>query len=395
MEWLVDGFPARWDCGMWSLALGWLHILSDVAIFGAYMAIPWLIWSALERLRAEHPAAAESLRKPASAAVLFVGFCGVAHLLEALTFWVPLYRLSGPWKGLTALVSVYAVVVFAKLLPAALSLRSAEHFESQLADRTESLQRDKDRAVDVQRAIQKRVGVVAAIFAHDLRQPVRAVRNLVGMVQHRGDRMDPGQRDELLLKVHDRADVALRMLDELHDYSLLLSGQEEGPASKITVLDFLTYLETLEAAHPDRERMRLSLETTYATRHPPSLPVITSSIRRVVDNLVDNSVKYRQGDVATIHVRCVIGNDRMAVQVDDDGMGFDPEVADLIFNPFHQLRPHQHKAEGGMGMGLAICKEIVVRYGGQIEASSPGEGQGASVRFDIPLSKPEVADAMG
>ncbi len=112
----TSSFPARWHCGDWSAWHGWTHIGADLAIFGAYMAIPLSIavfmWS---RRRVELP----------TLWWLFAGFilsCGVTHLVEATLFWHPWYRFSGLLKVTTAIISWATVFAIYRALPAAARL---------------------------------------------------------------------------------------------------------------------------------------------------------------------------------------------------------------------------------------------------------------------------------
>lgn len=112
----TSGFPARWNCGTWSDALGWLHIGSDVAIFGAYTAIPIvLVYFVVRKPDVPFP----------RIIWLFVAFilsCGLGHLLEAVIFWHPVYRLAGVVKLVTATVSWGTVVALVFIVPKALKL---------------------------------------------------------------------------------------------------------------------------------------------------------------------------------------------------------------------------------------------------------------------------------
>ena len=94
-----DGFPRRWDCGVgWESepAVGWMHIVSDIAIFGAYTAIPLMLLYFI-------------LRKKTGAFLpvfwlfaVFILACGCVHLVEATIFWHPWYRFSALMKVVTA-----------------------------------------------------------------------------------------------------------------------------------------------------------------------------------------------------------------------------------------------------------------------------------------------------
>lgn len=110
--WLFDtsGFPPRWQCGTWPAALGWLHIAGDLGIWSAYMAIPCAIAIFLARRRLPLPGIAWLF-------IAFIASCGIGHLLEAVTFWLPLYRFTGAWKAITALLSWATALVIIWIMP--------------------------------------------------------------------------------------------------------------------------------------------------------------------------------------------------------------------------------------------------------------------------------------
>ena len=123
----TSDYPARWYCGTWSTDVGWLHIVSDVAIFAAYAAIPAVLLYWLLRRRDDIPFP--------HVVWLFGGFilsCGLGHLLEAVIFWWPAYRLAGLLKAITAIVSCVTVVVIARLVPKALDLPGISRLSSEL-----------------------------------------------------------------------------------------------------------------------------------------------------------------------------------------------------------------------------------------------------------------------
>lgn len=107
----ASDFPARWHCGNWSEFLGWLHIISDVATFGAYFAIPGvLIYFA--RKRTDFP-----FSKLFWLSAGFILACGTVHLIEAIIFWHPIYRVSALMKLITAVVSWVTVGTLIRFAP--------------------------------------------------------------------------------------------------------------------------------------------------------------------------------------------------------------------------------------------------------------------------------------
>ncbi|HET6332612.1 MAG TPA: ATP-binding protein [Polyangiales bacterium] len=138
----TTGFPARWHCGRWSAQLGWLHILSDIAIFGAYMAIPVaLVFFIRQR---------KDLPKPFPIVFwmfgAFIVACGMTHIIEAVIFWHPVYRLAGVMKAATAGVSWMTLAFLVPAVPKALALKAPDELKRQVAEATTQLRRERDAA---------------------------------------------------------------------------------------------------------------------------------------------------------------------------------------------------------------------------------------------------------
>src|SRR5258708_4239985 len=100
----TSDFPPRWNCGRWSDGLGWLHILSDLGIFAAYLAIPCVLGYFVLR-RKDIP-----FKRVFWLFGAFILACGTTHLIEAIIFWWPIYPLAGLIKLFTAAVSWATVV---------------------------------------------------------------------------------------------------------------------------------------------------------------------------------------------------------------------------------------------------------------------------------------------
>ena len=125
----VSGFPPRWECGDWSSELGWLHILSDLGIWSAYVAIPCVLGFFLLRKK-NIP-----FRMVFWLFGLFILACGTTHLMEAIIFWWPAYRLAGVLKFFTAVVSWCTVIALVPITPQALAMRSPLELEREIGER--------------------------------------------------------------------------------------------------------------------------------------------------------------------------------------------------------------------------------------------------------------------
>jgi hypothetical protein len=126
------GFPPRWHCGDWSRFHGWLYIVSDVTIWLAYLLIPTILILFIQRRR--------DIPFPPVFWLFgaFIVACGTTHLLDAIMFWAPAYRVSALVRLATAVISMATVFHLLKILPQALSLRGPQAFELERSRRTEA-----------------------------------------------------------------------------------------------------------------------------------------------------------------------------------------------------------------------------------------------------------------
>lgn len=150
----TSGFPPRWHCGEWSAAHGWLHIVSDLAIFGAYAAIPISITAYVVIKKQE-----VAFQRLYWLFAFFILSCGFTHLIEATIFWQPWYRLSATVKVITAVLSWGTVFALIKVLPLAFQLPGTAKLNNQL--REEIKERQQSEA-----ALQKSSAQLELAMAH-------------------------------------------------------------------------------------------------------------------------------------------------------------------------------------------------------------------------------------
>ena len=143
--------------------------------------------------------------------------------------------------------------------------------------------------------------------------------------------------------------------------------------------------------------LQYSVDETGATINIDTLPDMVgdaSQMGQVFLNLLSNSMKFRRADVPpVINVTCEPFNQEddvrewIKLRFSDNGIGFDSQYADRVFSIFQRL--HGQDQYKGTGIGLALCRKIIERHGGSIEAQSE-QGQGAVFTVILPRTQPEV-----
>ncbi len=149
------GFFPRWNCGDWTPGHGWLHVLSDLAIWSAYFAIPCLLVYFVLRRR-DIP-----FRPIFWLFGAFILACGTTHLMEAVIFWHPVYRLAGVIKLLTALVSWATVIALVPVIPKALAMRTPGELGMEVAARKQAEDALQRANAELETRVQERTAELA------------------------------------------------------------------------------------------------------------------------------------------------------------------------------------------------------------------------------------------
>jgi signal transduction histidine kinase len=185
----------------------------------------------------------------------------------------------------------------------------------------------------------------------------------------------------LMGMVTDASNRLAILIDDLLDVSRIQSGQLALRTTTVDLAGLVGQVATGRAETLDDEH-------TLETELPESCPLEgdPDRLRQVVENLVDNAIKYSP-EGGRISVSLAAEDGRAELSVADEGIGLPPGAADSIFEPFGRAANAAQRALPGMGLGLYICRNIVERHGGRIWAESPGEGQGTVVRVELPRAR--------
>lgn len=209
-------------------------------------------------------------------------------------------------------------------------------------------------------------------ISHDLKEPARAVSGFTEILLSHADSMDEERRRDFLERANAASRHLLAMLQALQSYVLETSGNGPCVPPQQLFEDALGAMQERLA----EAMVEVDLDVSDEVEVPANLA-------RVLQNLLDNCVKYAGDEALEVRVVAALQGDELFVEISDNGMGFEPEEASYIFEPFHRLDPHRERP--GIGMGLAICRDAVSKYGGRVWATSEGLGEGATFSFRVPV----------
>ena len=218
----------------------------------------------------------------------------------------------------------------------------------------------------------------AYVASHDLQEPLRMITSYSQLLERRyKDKLD-GDALEFIDYVVDGAKRMQELINDLLAYSRVgTRGREFEPVDMEAV-----YKRVLG-------NLQLAIEEQQAEVSHDPLPMVQADglqLVQLLQNLIANAIKFHGDAAPKVHVSAERQNQEVLFCVRDEGIGFEPQYAERIFQVFQRL--HGKSQYPGTGIGLAICKKIVERHGGRIWVESQ-PGQGAKFYFTLPLAAKE------
>ena len=219
-----------------------------------------------------------------------------------------------------------------------------------------------------------------AMLAHELRNPLAPMRNALYMMRTLNIDHPVFAKSTGILE--RQVDHVVRMVDDLMDVARLERGKVALKKSRVD-LNRVVGAAVEGCLQAARERgHRISVR--FATE---ALPVEADAVRmeQIVANLVHNAAKFSPRP-DEIRVETFIEQGCAVVAVQDNGIGFEPQMAEKLFDPFLQVNPTLERSAGGLGMGLTIVRRLAELHGGVVHAESAGQGKGARFLVRVPLA---------
>jgi signal transduction histidine kinase len=360
------------------------HLLkTDITVVLMDVSMPELDGFELAKIIREHPRFQKT-------AIIFVS---AVHLTD-------MDRIKGYASGAVDYVSVPVVPellrakvsVFAELYRKTReSERLNRELEQRVAERTAELETSMMRQTELAeqlRQADRRKDEFLALLAHELRNPLAPVRNAVSIMRMK----EPLDSDLRWCRdvIERQANQLTRLVDDLLDVSRITRGKIK---LQVETLDLGAAIAgAVETSRPLIDAQRHHLKVSLPAE-PIRVQGDLARLTQVIANLLNNAAKY-QNDGGRIELTVSRTPSMVLISVRDSGLGISPDMLAQIFELFSQGERSPDRAQGGLGIGLSLVKNLVEMHGGSVHAVSAGLGQGSEFIVRLPCL-PEDGTAAG
>lgn len=214
-------------------------------------------------------------------------------------------------------------------------------------------------------------------ISHDLKTPITSIKGYVEGIMD-GVANTPEKMDKYIRTIYNKANDMDRLINELTTYSGIDSNKIPYHFHILNVADYFS--DCIEEIGLDLESKNIKLN--YTNLAPPDTCVVADpeQMKKVINNIVSNSVKYMGHDSGIISIRIQEDNESVKIEIEDNGKGIASKDIGSIFERFYRTDASRNSLQGGSGIGLSIVKKIVEDHGGYVWATSK-EGEGTCMHF--------------
>lgn len=223
-------------------------------------------------------------------------------------------------------------------------------------------------------------------ISHDLKTPITSIKGYVEGILD-GVASTPEKQEKYLRTIYNKAVDMDKLLNELTLYSSVENDRIKYNFLKLNVTDY--FKDCIEEVGLDMETRGIAFN--YVNTLPSKTKIIADpeQLRKVINNIIGNSIKYMDKPSKTISMRVLDGGDDIIVEIEDNGKGIAVSDITRIFERFYRSDSARNTAQGGSGIGLSIVKKIIEDHGGHIWATSK-LGEGTCMHFVIRKYKEDV-----
>jgi|CZKU01.1.fsa_nt_gi signal transduction histidine kinase/DNA-binding response OmpR family regulator len=249
-------------------------------------------------------------------------------------------------------------------------------------DAAEKAARERARLLDSERAARAEAEVAnrakddfLATVSHELRTPLNAILGWTVVAR----RQAPAELERALGIIERNARAQTRIIEDVLDVSRIVGGKLRLDTAAVDVAAAIE--SALETVRPEAEAKRVTLSAKVG-----AVGVIAADgdrLQQIVWNVLTNAIKFTP-DGGTVDLAAARLGPRIVIRVTDTGEGIEPSFLPYLFEPFRQADGSTTRRHGGLGLGLAIVRQLVQAHGGTIRAASEGMDKGSTFTIEIP-----------
>lgn len=221
-----------------------------------------------------------------------------------------------------------------------------------------------------------------ATVSHELRTPLNSILGWARLMKD--GTLNDNQSERAVATIIKNSETQNRLIEDLLDVARVISGKLELKHEKLEVVDVLNH--AIESARPvaDAKNIAIRLHADQSAAHA-MIEADDDRMRQVFSNLLTNAIKFSlEGDKIEVYAKAKDGE--AVIDVIDEGIGINAEFLPLVFERFRQDAAGERK-NGGLGLGLAIVRNLVEMHGGSVSVESQGENKGAKFTVLLPLAE--------
>ncbi len=344
LQWTLGGFVTSGSVMLWST----LALIGSISLLQGKRVFPWLFFYIL---------------------------------LTLFSFWIePNVRKMAPpiLLGEVSLILLLINVLMIVSIVFVLSKIKTDHdiaINEQLRETTDKLKRAKEEA----EASNQMKTVFLGNLSHEVRTPLQGIQGLAELLE--ATSFPEEKRVEFLRLIQRRTKDLQSIIESLLDLASIESGAIRPYASSFNLKKFLEnfYRQTLENQQVKSDAIEFKLQLSISDNS--NVEIDSNHLTQVLINLVSNAFKFT--DSGSVLLECFKEPGQYRIQVADTGLGIGEDEIQHIFKPFRQAHEGLSRSKGGIGLGLSICKEMIVMWGGTIQVNSQ-PGVGSVFSFTIP-----------
>lgn len=218
-----------------------------------------------------------------------------------------------------------------------------------------------------------------ATLSHELRTPLNAILGWSQMLKSRKTSED--ETEKALSIIERSARAQNQLIDDLLDVSRIITGKLRLNVRAVDLTNTIT--AAVDAARPAAEAKGIRLQILLDPQAEP-ISGDPDRLQQIVWNILSNAVKFTPKG-GRVQVRLERVNSHVEIVISDTGKGIEKEFLPHVFDRFRQSDGSMTRRHGGLGLGLAIVRQLVELHGGQVSVSSEGDGQGATFTVSLPV----------